>query len=187
MKLKQDVPVKTKIETFILRAINKEKLYEFLREMEFNRLLSQVISNYGDSAKEKIKISEGSAKFDLKKYETILKINDLEKLIQKIEEQGVVAVDTETNSLNPHEADLVGISLCYNTDKSFYIPLEHATDKTLDKRSVLERLKKILEDKSIKKIGQNIKFDYIILLRNKIKLNSVTVITILRFVEIIRI
>ena len=142
VKLKQDVPVKTKIETFILRAINKEKLYEFLREMEFNRLLSQVISNYGDSAKEKIKISEGSAKFDLKKYETILKINDLEKLIQKIEEQGVVAVDTETNSLNPHEADLVGISLCYNTDKSFYIPLEHATDKTLDKRSVLERLKK---------------------------------------------
>jgi len=57
--------------------------------------------------------------------------------------------------------------------KACYIPLEHSSEKILEKKIVLEKLKKILEDKSIKKIGQNIKFDYIIFLRNKIKLNSI--------------
>ena len=170
--LKDDVPVKQKLETFDLKKIEKQKLYDFLREMEFNRLLSQVISQYGDSIEdEKEKVN--SEKFDLKKYQTVLKISELETWIKKIEEKGIVAVDTETNSLNPNEANLVGISLCFAPSKACYIPLEHSTEKILEKKIVLEKLKKILEDKSIKKIGQNIKFDYIIFLRNKIKLNSI--------------
>ena len=48
----------------------------------------------------------------MKQYKTILKIDELENWIKKIEEKGIVAVDTETDSLNPHEANLVGISLC---------------------------------------------------------------------------
>ena len=171
VELKFDVPVKQKLETFELKKIDKEKLYDFLREMEFNRLLSQVISHYGESTTKKIE-KKNSAKFDLKKYETILKITELEKWIKKIEERGIVAVDTETDSLNPLDANLVGISLCYEAGYACYIPLEHATEKVLEKKIVLEKLKNILEDKSIKKIGQNIKFDYIIFLQNKIKLNT---------------
>ena len=53
VELKNDVPVKQKIETFTLKKINKEKLYDFLREMEFNRLLSQVISRYGETFEKK--------------------------------------------------------------------------------------------------------------------------------------
>ena len=173
VELKKDVPVKQKLENFTLRKINKEKLYEFLREMEFNRLLSQVISHYGEPIEEKIENKSNSIKFDLKKYQTILTIDELEKWIKKIEEKGIVAVDTETNSLNPHEANLVGISLCYSPGVACYIPLENATEKVLEKKLVLEKLKTILEDKSIKKIGQNIKFDYIIFLHNKIKLNPI--------------
>tara|TARA_Y100000590_G_scaffold114293_1_gene130226 strand:+ start:2671 stop:5430 length:2760 start_codon:yes stop_codon:yes gene_type:complete len=170
--LKSDVPVKQKIETFKLKEIDKEKLYNFLREMEFNRLLSQVISNYGESIEKKIE-KKNPKNFDLKKYKTILTINELESWIKKIEEKGVVSVDTETDSLNPHEANLVGISLCYNEGKACYIPLKQASQKVLDKKIVLNKLKKILEDRSIKKIGQNIKFDYIIFLKNKIKLDPV--------------
>jgi len=173
VKLKSDVPVKQKIETFALRKINKEKLYDFLREMEFNRLLSQVISHYGESTKKKVEKYKNSTKFDLKKYQTILKINELEKWIKKIEEKGIVAVDTETSSLNPHEANLVGISLCSGPGIACYIPLEHVTEKVLEKKVVLKKLKNILQDKSIKKIGQNIKFDFIILLRNEIKLDPI--------------
>ena len=170
--LKDDVPVKQKLETFDLKKIEKQKLYDFLRDMEFNRLLSQVISQYGDSIEDKMEKVNKSEKFDLKKYQTILKVSELETWIKKIEEKGIVAVDTETNSLNPNEANLVGISLCLAPSKACYIPLEHSSEKILEKKIVLEKLKKILEDKSIKKIGQNIKFDYIIFLRNKIKLNS---------------
>ena len=172
VELKIDVPVKKDLKSFELKKIDKEKLYSFLREMEFNRLLSQVISHYGEPARELVQ-SKNSQKFDLKKYKTILKIEELEDWIKKIEEKGIVAVDTETDSLNPHEANLVGISLCYLEGYACYIPLKHETEKVLEKKIVLEKLKKILEDKSIKKVGQNIKFDYIIFLRNKIKVNPI--------------
>ena len=173
VELKSDVPVKQKLETFTLNEINKEKLYDFLREMEFNRLLSQVISNDGEPTEKKFKKTNNPIKFDLKKYQTILKISELDKWIKKIEEKGMVAVDTETDSLNIHEANLVGISLCCDSGISCYIPLKHSTEKILKKKIVLEKLKIILEDKSIKKIGQNIKFDYIIFLHNNIKINSI--------------
>jgi len=173
VELKSDVPVKQKLETFTLNEINKEKLYDFLREMEFNRLLSQVISNDGEPTEKKFKKTNNPIKFDLKKYQTILKISELDKWIKKIEEKGMVAVDTETDSLNIHKANLVGISLCCDSGISCYIPLKHSTEKILKKKIVLEKLKIILEDKSIKKIGQNIKFDYIIFLHNNIKINSI--------------
>ena len=172
VELKIDVPVKQKLETFELKKIDKQKLYDFLREMEFNRLLSQVISHYGEPIGKKIE-SKNSTKFNLKQYKTILKIDELENWIKKIEEKGIVAVDTETDSLNPHEANLVGISLCYDEGVACYIPLQHSEQKILEKKTVLDKLKNLLEDKSIKKIGQNIKFDYIIFLKNKIKLNSI--------------
>jgi len=173
VELKMDVPVKQKLETFTLRKINKEKLYDFLREMEFNRLLSQVISHYGEPSENKTNNFVKASKFDLGQYQTILNISQLEDWIIKIGEKGVVAVDTETSSLNPQEANLVGISLCFAPGRACYIPLEHATEKVLEKKLVLEKLKIILEDKSIKKIGQNIKFDFIMLFRNGIKLNSI--------------
>ena len=141
--------------------------------MEFNRLLSQVISRYGETFEQKVKNLKKTPIFDLKKYQTILKINQLEEWIKKIEEKGIVAVDTETSSLNPHEANLVGISLCSGPGTACYIPLEHITEKVLEKKIVLKKLKNILQDKSIKKIGQNIKFDFIILLRNEIKLDPI--------------
>lgn len=172
VELKIDVPVKKKLETFELKKIDKQKLYDFLREMEFNRLLSQVISHYGEPREEKIE-NKNSTKFNLKKYKTILKIDELENWIKKIEEKGIVAVDTETDSLNPHETNLVGISLCYDEGIACYIPLQHATQKVLEKKTALDKLKNLLEDQSIKKIGQNIKFDYIVFLKNKIRLHPI--------------
>ena len=136
VELKGNVPVKQKLETFNLKEIEKQKLYDFLREMEFNRLLSQVISQYGDSAESKIEKVNKLEKFDLKKYQTILKMNELDTWIKKIEEKAIVAVDTETNSLNPNEANLVGVSLCFAPGKACYIPLEHFNEKILDKKAV---------------------------------------------------
>ena len=172
VELKIDVPIKEKLESFKLKEINKQKLYDFLREMEFNRLLSQVISHYGEPT-EKNTVKKKLSKFDLKKYKTILKIDELENWIKKIDEKGIVAVDTETDSLNPHKANLVGISLCYDEGIACYIPLQHTTEKVLEKKIVLGKLKDLLEDKSIKKIGQNIKFDYLIFLKHNIRLSPI--------------
>ena len=82
-----------------------------------------------------------------------------------------IVLDTETDSLNPHKANLIGISLCIKPGKACYIPLGHKNVKSLKKEMVLKKIKPILEDPSIKKVGQNIKFDYIILSQNNIEIN----------------
>ena len=75
--------------------------------------------------------------------------------------------------LNPLEADLVGISFSYAPNKACYIPLAHKNIKGLKKEIVLKKIKPILEDPSIKKVGQNIKFDFLILSQNNIEINPI--------------
>ena len=164
--LKDDVPVKDDPTSFVFKDVNKENLFNFLREMEFNRLLSQAISFYGE---EDINLSNSEinktkiSKIDTKLYKSILNEKDLDKLIKTLNEKSSIAVDTETSSLNPLEADLVGISFSYAPNEAFYIPIAHKKIKSLKKEIVIKKIKPILEDPSIKKVGQNMKYDYIIL------------------------
>ena len=174
--LKDDVPVKNEPNEFIIKDINKDKLYEFLRDMEFNRLLSQAISFYGESKNKELKdpISlKQTSKINTKSYQNILKEKDLDELIKKLNEKSVISIDTETSSLNPQEANLIGVSVSYAANKAYYIPLDHKNVKSLKKDVVLKKLKVILEDPSIKKVGQNIKYDFIIFKKNGIELNPV--------------
>jgi len=174
--LKIDVPVKDTLNSFILKEVEKDKLYNFLREMEFNRLLSQAISFYGESENNNIKknnITVKNLKINTKAYECITEEKALNKWLSILNEKSVIAVDTETTSLNPLEANLVGVSFSYAPNKACYIPLEHKNSKGLKKTLVLKKIKPILEDSSIKKVGQNIKFDLIILKQNGININSI--------------
>jgi len=174
--LKDDVPVKDDLNSFILKAVQKEKLYEFLRDMEFNRLLSRAISFYGESDKKNNKVNKTQTqitKINTKIYESIVNEKDLDKWVNILNEQSVISVDTETSSLNPLEADLIGISFSYAVNKACYIPLEYKKIKGLKKELVLKKIKPLLEDPSIKKVGQNIKFDFIVLNQNGIKINSI--------------
>jgi len=174
--LKNDVPVKDELSSFILKEVEKEKLYDFLREMEFNRLLSQAISFYGETKKTSISqsgLSKHTSKINTKGYESIINEKSLDKWIKILNEQSVISVDTETSSLNPLEADLVGVSFSYAPNKACYIPLAHKNIKGLKKEFVLRKIKTILEDSSIKKVGQNIKFDFIILKQNGININPI--------------
>ena len=174
--LKHDAPVDKDLDEFKLKDIDKEKLYKFLREMEFNRLLSSAISVYGEpnlsSLKNENKAVEDQQKIDRSKYYLIENPKDLDDWIKEAEETGEVAVDTETSSLDPHQADLIGISLSSKIGKACYIPIGHKSKKSIEKGIVLKKLKPLLEDPSIKKIGQNIKFDFIVLYKNGINISS---------------
>ena len=174
--LKHDAPVDRDLDEFKLKDIDKEKLYKFLREMEFNRLLSSAISVYGEpnlsSLKNENKAVEDQQKIDRSKYYLIENPKDLDDWIKEAEETGEVAVDTETSSLDPHQADLIGISLSSKIGKACYIPIGHKSKKSIEKNIVLKKLKPLLEDPSIKKIGQNIKFDFIVLYKNGINISS---------------
>ncbi len=111
--------------------------------------------------------------FDIDEYECIRTLADLHRWVEVIYEAGVVAVDTETTSLDPMIADLVGISLAVDAGKACYIPIGHkqgfgdllggglAPDQ-LDEKAVLQVLRPVLEDPSILKIGQNMKYDWLV-------------------------
>ncbi|WP_440932872.1 DNA polymerase I [Candidatus Pelagibacter sp.] len=174
--LDHNSPVDRELSEFKLQNIDKDKLYKFLREMEFNRLLSSAISAYGEPELESNKIEtqnlEKQQTVNNKNYYLINSLDEIDKWIEEAEEVGEVAIDTETTSLDPHQADLVGISLCSKIGKACYIPVGHKSPKCLKKDAVIKKLKKILEDPSIKKIGQNIKFDFIVLNKCGITLSS---------------
>ena len=174
--LKHDAPVDVDITEFQLKEIDKEKLYTFLREMEFNRLLSSAISVYGEpnfnSNKNNFKKNDKQKKINKDEYYLITDSKEIDNWIKEAEEVGEVAVDTETSSLDPHQADLIGISLSSKIGKACYIPLGHKSKKCINKDEVLKKLKPLLEDPSIKKIGQNIKFDFIVLFKHGINIVS---------------
>ena len=106
--------------------------------MEFNRLLSSAISVYGEpnlsSIKDKNKVNKDQHKIDKSKYYLIENLKQLDEWIKEAEESGEVAVDTETSSLDPHQADLIGISLSTKIGKACYIPIGHKSKKNIQKR-----------------------------------------------------
>jgi len=174
--LKSDAPVNKNLTDLELKSIDKDKLYKFLREMEFNRLLSSAISAYGEpnltSIKNEVKIEKNQKAINKKEYYLIENLEQIDNWITEAEELGEVAVDTETNSLDPHQADLVGVSLSSKIGKACYIPIGHKSNKCIEKDLVLKKLKPLLEDPSIKKIGQNIKFDFIVFFKHGINMTS---------------
>ncbi len=174
--LKHDAPVKIDLTEFKLKEIDKDKLYKFLREMEFNRLLSSAISAYGEpnlaGVSLKQKIDENVKTITKKEYHLLTDPKQIDDWIKEAEEVGEVAVDTETSSLDPHQAELIGVSLCSRIGKACYIPIGHNSKKSINKDIVIKKLKPLLEDPSIKKIGQNIKFDFIVLFKHGISITS---------------
>lgn len=117
-------------------------------------------------------------------YETVTTFEALDRWIAQAREQGFVAVDTETNSLDAMAADLVGISLATEPGRACYIPLGHRAGETqaglfgegeppdgadapaqLPVRAVLERLKPLLTDAAVLKVGQNFKYDWLVFAR----------------------
>jgi len=174
--LKKDTPVERTLEEFKLKEIDKDKLYKFLREMEFNRLLSSVISTYGESTLEKTKTEstpkEKQKNISKKNYHLITNEKEIDAWISEAEEVGELAIDTETSSLDAHQAELVGISLSTKIGKACYIPIGHKSKGCLKKEIVIKKLKPLLEDQSVKKIGQNIKFDFIVLYMQGIEMSS---------------
>ncbi len=169
-------PIKRELSEFELKSIDKDKLYKFLREMEFNRLLSSAISAYGEpvliSSSSEIKSIEKQSPINNKNYHLISNPDEIDEWVKEAEELGEVAVDTETNSLDPHQAELVGISLSPKIGKACYIPIGHKSSKCIKKDIVIKKLKKLLEDPSVKKIGQNIKFDFIVFFKHGITLSA---------------
>jgi DNA polymerase-1 len=87
-------------------------------------------------------------------------LEDLAAIIEKIRKKGWVSIDTETTSTEPRGAKIVGVSLAVDEAEAFYVPLGHDTGENLPIETALGLLKGIVESPAIRKIGQNLKYDY---------------------------
>ncbi|MCF6273306.1 MAG: DNA polymerase I [Rhodobacteraceae bacterium] len=195
--LRQDVDMPEPIEAFELRDPVADRILPFLAEMEFRTLTSRIAAKLGVEAPTiKDTVPEAGAApamdmrataipFDHRKYQTIENADSLRTWIDKIYQRGWVAFDTETTGLNEMRADLVGVSLCIEPGAACYVPLGHVTGEgdllggveraagQMDMGEALSILKPMLEDESILKIGQNMKYDMKIMARNGVALGPI--------------
>ena len=188
--LKNDVPLPIPIKETTLKEVDAEKLISFLKEMEFKTLTEKKSKQLNidsdnikasdqvekfekkiiDSPKE---IEEINSEFDRDNYQIIQSLDELTQWKMKAENIGYVAFDTETNSLNAVEADMVGFSLCTSENDACYVPLLHKeNDKQIDFDQAIDILKPILEDNGIKKILHNMKFDALVVDKYNINIKN---------------
>jgi DNA polymerase-1 len=167
VKIDIDVPLSFHPEKFRFKGPNNAKLSTLFKNLEF-RQLQQTFPEPPDLSN--------------KNYHAIFDLSALSDLIGRLGTAKQFAVDTETTSKDPMKAELVGMSFSITPGEAFYIPFGHDYPDAplqLELQKVLRLLKPILENPDIKKIGQNIKYDWMVLKRHGINLSGVIFDTML--------
>ncbi len=148
-------------EAFTLSEPNYAVLIPLLQEMEFSSLLSEYVTKSDQKHKD---------------YTIIWEYDQLKELVDKIKKAKRVALDTETDSPFPTQARLVGMSFAVENNKAYYLPLGHDypdVPAQMSKIRAFALLREILSNPKIKKIGQNIKYDAIVLKREGLPVEGI--------------
>lgn len=157
----RDVPMEFDFAAFAASSPDNRRLAELFKEYGFTTLMKELTSE---------------ATLSTEQYRTIATEEEFEALLADLKATGTFAVDLETTSLNPLEAEIVGISLSCRDHEACYIPVGHfylgAPDQ-LPRRRVLDALTPLLTDPKIRKVGQNLKYDYQVFRRHGIELAGV--------------
>ena len=195
--LHKEVPLDLSWKECKAKPVDQKTAEEFLKKYEFNSLLKDIFGGIKSNPKPQVGQMScpnsvighpevlpgngfpietfGNDNQHLLKFKTNIvdSLEALENLIKKINKAGYVSVDLETDSVNPLIARIVGLSFACDGNDGYYIPVGHeylGAGNQLPLAEVLKSLKDILESERIKKYGQNIKYDYLVLKKNGIKL-----------------
>ncbi len=200
VELDRNVPIDISPSDLEIARPAADQLMDFLLKQEFRTLTKRAAGYLGielpaiperkgpsqDQAAARQHVEErADIPFERDSYECLQTEESLHRWIGKIRERGIAAVDTETTGLDEMRAELVGISLALEPGKACYIPVGHTRDNPnlletenrefaqLDREAVLDGLRPILEDRSILKVGHNIKYDMKILARYGVRMDPV--------------
>ncbi|MGO4908078.1 DNA polymerase I [Pseudorhodobacter sp. W20_MBD10_FR17] len=189
VQLDCETPLDFTLESLVVREPLADDLLAFLNQMEFRTLTKRVADSLkvAPPAAPDVAATEDAVAlpFDYAKYENVSDEAALQIWIDRIYARGHVAVDTETTSLDEMRAELVGISLCVEAGQACYIPLGHKqgggdlfgssdlTDGQLPLTTALDMLRPMLQDASILKIGQNMKYDAKIFARQGVNVATI--------------
>lgn len=171
--IKTDVTLPLTLDQLTVQTPNTATLIELTRILEFKNWLKDLLN-------EQNKPEESQDPASAIAYELITTQQQLDHWLAQLQRCTLFCVDTETTSLNEMEAEIVGISFAIDIGKPAYIPLCH-NDGTpqLARNAVLHQLKPILENPDIKKIGQNLKYDYSVFANHGIHLQGIAYDTML--------
>ncbi len=161
VKIDKDIDLDFKLEDFAMSEPDFTRLLPLLQELEFFSLLSSYT---------------GNALTTQTTYTSILEEKELKALISAIKKAKRVSLDTETDSPSPTRARLVGMSFALKSGQAFYLPLGHdyaGAPPQIPMEKALQLLGPVFRDPKIKKIGQNIKYDLIVLERQGLAVQGV--------------
>jgi DNA polymerase-1 len=186
--IKTDVEVDLAVDELANQAPDKDKLLSLFTDLEFKTWINELSGDANPAqptpASRKVEVNSQSSVVapSVINYETLLDQQQLSNWLQKLQNSQLMAVDTETTSLDYMVADLVGISVAIEAGEAAYIPFGHdylGVPQQLSRETVLEAIKSILEDPKIKKVGQNLKYDTSVLAQHGIDLKGIAYDTML--------
>jgi len=152
-------------------AQNWHKARSVFQELEFKSLIKEIDDAHGILHPQS---TEQQTRLGQYNFKTVATHDSLQEVVRVITEKKAFAIDTETDGLLPLESLLVGLSICVEEGTSYYIPVAHKIDEyQLPKEQVVEALKPLFEDSSIKKYLHSSKFDQLVLHHAGLELNGV--------------
>ena len=195
VELRKDVPVEHTLEDFLRRDVDYEMLTAFLKEQAFKSILTRVEAKHGVGSG----AADPAAAPEKTEYELVQDLVALERWIDAATRAGFVAVDTETTSLDATRAELCGISMSVEPGRACYIPLGHRANgqaaldlgsggdaaialKQIRLKDAVDALRPMMADPSVLKIGQNIKYDAIVLAQHGLDVSPVDDTMLMSFV-----
>ncbi len=159
LKLYNDIPIQIDMDCCRVRNTKDLKLKNLFRELGFNTFLTDMVT---------------TAQTEETHYHLINTVEKFSEFLDILTNQRVFAVDLETTNINPLKAQIVGISFSFQPREAYYIPLKAPEGiQHLDTNTVLSKVRTVLEDENVKKIGQNIKYDLLVLKNNNILLQGI--------------
>jgi DNA polymerase-1 len=189
VSLCREVPRLLPLESFERKIPVRQELISFLEEQNFRSILARIekretLESFSSSSltRQELPLNKSD-----KHYELILQKEELERWISEARHVGIVAFDTETTSLEPLKAELVGFSLCIYPQRACYVPVGHTAPSSqtlegiapscpsshytqLPLQEALQLLKPLLSDPTVLKVGHNIKYDALVLLKYGIEI-----------------
>jgi DNA polymerase-1 len=170
VSLDKNVPMEFNLAGLELKAWDSNTVNSLLKEMEFNRLpeRAESIRTLISGEQENLKQDINDAK---KTYHLIDAVDDFKALLEIMAGKNEFVFDLETDSLDTFTAKIAGIALCFAEDEAYYISLGHPESR-LSTEDILPQLKPYFADEAIKKTGQNIKFDAMILRQHGIPVKN---------------
>jgi DNA polymerase-1 len=189
VRLRDDVPPPLDLAAFAVQPPDAETLQAFLTAQGFKSLLPRVVAASGRTPAGTAESAPGGTPAAADStpaaaaYELVTDEAGLARWIAAATDAGLVAIDTETTSLDAMRCDLVGISLALEPGRACYIPVGHATSAPqIGRDRALALLKPLLADPSVLKVGQNIKYDIKVLARSGLAVTPIDDTMLLSYV-----